>query len=123
MRRGDADWSVGYLPVIESFDDSADPADVESLVRLFRQDESIDAESATALAHAILNEHIDIVVTDEPARYKHMRRHDLPPRLEVLDPLELEARLDIGSGEEPAVAVPEGVLSLLGDGAWWVPED
>jgi hypothetical protein len=65
--------------------------------------------------------HIDIVVTDDPARYKHMRRHDLPTRLELLDPLEVEDRLDIGVGEEPAVAVPEGVLSLLGDDAWWVP--
>ncbi|MCX7620225.1 MAG: hypothetical protein N2037_05195 [Acidimicrobiales bacterium] len=123
MRRGDADWSVGYLPTIESFSDAPPPAEVASLARLFREEEGIEAESAFALAHAILNDNIEIVVTDDPGRYKHLRRHDLPPRLELLDPFAVEERLEILPGEKPGVTVPEGVLSLLGDDPWWIPNE
>ncbi|MCB1250915.1 MAG: hypothetical protein KDB33_18360 [Acidimicrobiales bacterium] len=120
LRRGDADWSVGYVPAIESFTDAAAPEDVAAMVRLFREDEAIDADSAAALAHAVLCEEVDVIVTDEPRRFRHGREGDLPDRLEIVDPLELEARLALAPGEQPAVEVPDGVLSLLGDEPWWV---
>lgn len=121
LRRGDADWSVGYVPAIESYSDAAAPDDVAAMVRLFREDEAIDADSASALAHAVLCEEVDVIVTDEPRRFRHGREGDLPERLAIVDPLELEEQLGLAPGEVPAVEVPDGVLSLVDDEPWWVP--
>ncbi|MEZ5142024.1 MAG: hypothetical protein R2726_05820 [Acidimicrobiales bacterium] len=120
LRREDADWNVGFIPALESFDDAPNEAEVDALVSLFRDDEHIDAEAARALAMAILCEAVTIIVSRDVRAFKHNRAADLPERLELLEPWEVAGRLEIGEGEQPPDPVPD--WSLLSKGpAWWVP--
>jgi hypothetical protein len=120
LKRGDADWSVGMLPTIESFDDAPAAADVESLVALYRQDADIDAEAATTLATALLHDAISIVVARVPRQFRHDREGDLPERLRLLDPAEAVGELHIGPGEASQVSMPIG-SALAAQAAWWTP--
>lgn len=120
LARGDADWSVGMLPVAEELDDAPPPADVESLVALYRKEEGIDAEAAEALALAVLWHPITVLVSRLPRGFRHAREGDLPPRLAILDVHEAVERLEIQPGEQPLVSVPAGSM-LDGADRWWIP--
>lgn len=122
LRREDADWSVGFVADLESFDDAPALADVEALVSLFRADEHIEAEAATALALAILCDQVTVVVAHDPRAFKHQRDADLPERLRVLTPAEVVSELEIGVGEEPPDPVPDWSMLASGD-PWWVPTE
>jgi hypothetical protein len=119
LRRGNADWSVGMVPVVEDFDDAPPEAEVAALAQLYRG-EQLSADAATTLAAAVLVEHVNLVVTREPRAYRHDRAGDLPSRLEVVDVVRATDRLDIVPGEQPAVSLPVGSMLERGS-AWWVP--
>ncbi|MDZ7732766.1 MAG: hypothetical protein U5R31_06275 [Acidimicrobiia bacterium] len=84
VTRGDTDWSVGFIPDVDEFDDSPGAEEVAALVRLYR-DEDILAEASTALAHAVLYEPVRFLVTTDVRPYKHSRDLDLPERLELVE--------------------------------------
>jgi hypothetical protein len=108
-KRGDADWTVGLLPVAEEFEDAPTEADIDGLAQLYRKE-------------AVLFEPVDLVVARIPRAFRHTREHDLPARLELLDPREAVDRLEIGRGEPPLVSLPAG--SMLADlDPWWIPSE
>jgi hypothetical protein len=120
LKRGDADWSVGMIAVIDEFEDAPPEADVSSLASLYRREEGIDAEAAETLATAVLWEPVSIVISRLPRGFRHGREGDLPARLELLDARQAEERLEIGVGEPPQVSLPIG--SMLAESTpWWVP--
>lgn len=119
LRRGNADWSVGRLPVAEDFEDAPPEAEIAALVDLYRRDSGLGAGAAHTLALAVLFESVNLVVARAPRDFRHGRAGDLPPRLEVVDPREAVERLEIEPREPPAVSLPVG--SMLARGApWWV---
>jgi hypothetical protein len=118
-RRGNADWSVGMLPMVEDFDDAPPDAEIASLAALYRHDEALAADVAATLAVAVLFEPVTLVVTRQPRAYRHGRSGDLPPRLEVVDPVEAVDRLGISPGEPPAISPPAGSMLERG-AAWWL---
>lgn len=120
LKRGDADWSVGMLAVVEDFDDAPAEADVESLVGLYRSESGLDAEAARTLAMAVLHDAVSIVVARVPRQFKHDRAGDLPARLRLLDPSEAVAELAIQPGEQPQVSLPIG-SALERQDPWWIP--
>ena len=121
--RGDADWSAGFLPALESYDDAPSMGDVEGLVGVLRRDDKLDGESAQTLALALLCEEVSLVITRDPRAFRHNREGDLPERLEILEPEEAVARLELGDGEPAWTPPTEGsMLETLGETyPWWVP--
>jgi len=119
-KRADADWSAGFVPPVEEFDDAPAPAEIAALANLYHDDDGLDGEAARTLAVAVMCDHVHYLVTREPSAFKHRREHDLPERLEIVDALEAVNHLRIAPGEEPTVGPLPG--SLLADSApWWVP--
>ena len=117
--RGDAAWSVGFLPDLSTFEDAPPATDVEALVGEYLH-VGIDVEPAHALAYAVLYQPVEALVTEEPHRYHHAREFDLPDRLEILSSSTAFERFRIPAGEEPVLGPPPG--SPLESGAhWWVP--
>lgn len=117
--RGDAEWSVGFIRDVSTFEGCPPRADVVGLEEVLRA-EGIDAEAADCLAYAMLFDEVMYVVTRAPRELRHTREHDLPERLEILDPVEAVERLALAPGEPPLVGPPED--SLLAEGEpWWVP--
>jgi hypothetical protein len=119
LRRGNADWSVGLLPVAENFDDAPPQAEIAALADFYRRHASLTVDAAHTLALAVLLEPVTLVVARQPRAFKHQRVGDLPPRLEVVDPVEAVERLEIEPGEEPPVSLPAGSMLARG-AAWWV---
>lgn len=119
-KRGDADWSVGMLPVAEDFDDAPAPGEVDALVAQYRREQGLDAEAARTLALAVLFEPVDLLVCRLPRAFRHERRGDLPARLTLLDVFEAVERLAITRGERPILSLPIGSALESAD-PWWVP--
>jgi hypothetical protein len=120
LRRGDADWSVGMLPVAEDFEDAPAPAEVAALAEMYRREQSVPGEAAYSLALAMLYPPVQLLVARLPREFRHQREGDLPARLEVLEPAEAVERLDIAPGEQPMVALPIGSMLDRGDPFWLV---
>lgn len=119
-KREDADWTAGFVPAVESFEDGALAAEVDSLARLYHEDDGLDGEAARTLAVAVLCTDVRYLVTRTPSAFKHQREHDLPERLEIIDAIEAVNHLHIAPGEPPVVGPLAG--SLLAEGEpWWVP--
>lgn len=110
-------WTVGFIPVLDSFDDAPDAVEVEGQRRLF---DDLDQDAAGTLAAALLSPFVTLVVTDEPTRYRHRRPHDLPERLEVIDVVTAARRLGVVPGEKPFVDIPPN-QPLASVEPWWVP--
>jgi hypothetical protein len=119
LRRGNADWSVGLLPVAENFDDAPPPAEIAALADFYHRDSSLSLDTARTLALAVLLEPVTLVIARQPRAFRHQRAGDLPPRLQVVDPVEAVERLEIAPGEEPPVSLPAGSMLARG-AAWWV---
>jgi len=117
--RGDADWSAGFIPALEGYEDAPPVAEVSSLATLLRRDEDLDGEVANTLALALLCDAVGVVVTRDPLAYRHRRPNDLPPRLEIATPEDLVDRLELRGGEQAWADLPWG--SIPGGDAWWVP--
>jgi hypothetical protein len=115
-----ADWSAGFLPALESFDDAPPAADVADLAALLRRESGLDDDDARTLALALLCEQVGLVVTRHPDAFAHRRPADLPERLEVVDPATAVARLDLAPGEAAWSGPPEGT-ALASVDPWWVP--
>ena len=113
-----SDWSVGFIQDITTFDDAPPVQDVEALEEIFR-DARIGHASASALAYAVLYGPVTYVITSLPAELKHQRVGDRPERLEIIDPVEAVARLQIVAGEQPVIRPQVG--SKLDEGPhWWL---
>jgi hypothetical protein len=119
-KRGDADWSVGMLPVAEELEDAPAPAEVAALAEMYRRDQRVPADGAYSLALAVLYGPVDMLVTRMPRSFRHQREGDLPSRLEVLDPNEAVERLEIAPGERPMVSLPIGSMLDRSDPFWLV---
>lgn len=117
---GDVDWSAGFIPALESYDDAPPPADVASLVQTLRRESGLEAEAATTLALALLCEPVGMVVARDPGRYQHNRDADLPARLVLVDAVAAVRSLRLEPGEPPAEPPPAGHLLARSD-PWWVP--
>jgi len=118
MGYANSEWSIGFIQDIASIDGAPPEDDAIGLAKIF-QEAGIQASSALTLAWAVLFDRASYVVTGSPNELQHQREHDLPSRLEVLDPVEVVARLGILPGELPVSSPTPG--TLLGDGApWWV---
>ena len=48
LKRGDTDWSVGFLPDLSRFDDAPDPTDLQALARVHLES-GMEAEAGLAL--------------------------------------------------------------------------
>jgi hypothetical protein len=119
VTRGDADWSVGFIPDIDEFDDAPSVDEIGALVRIYR-DEDILFEASTTLAHAVLYEPVRLLITADIRPYKHSRDMDLPERLELISVQDAVERLEIGAGEAPPHA-PPAHTQLAGAPEWWIP--
>jgi hypothetical protein len=119
LKRGDTDWSVGFLPDLSKFGDAPIPMDLQALARVHLES-GMEAEAGLALAYAVLYEPVRALVTATPKRFRHSREFDLPERLEILTPAEAFRDMDIDAGEEPRLAPPPGSTLDLGD-HWWIP--
>ena len=122
LRRGNADWSVGLLPVAEDFDDAPPSAEIAALADFYRHDAGLSADASHTLALAVLFEPMTLVVARSPRALRHQRGGDLPARLEVVDPREAVARLELEPGELPPVSLPGGSMLARG-AAWWISAD
>lgn len=111
-------WSVGFLPTVDAFDDTATPADVAGQASLLGDE--VDGAVAGTLAWALLTSAVTLVVTTDPRDYRHTRSHDLPERLAVIGLEEAVERLGIAPGEVPFADLPTE-LAALGEDGWWVP--
>jgi hypothetical protein len=118
VTRGDADWSVGFIPDIDRFDDAPAADEVAALARLYGT-EQILPEAATALAHAVLYEPVRLLVCVDPRNYRHSRESDLPERLELISTTEAVERLELGAGEHPPHG-PPAESALAAQDPWWV---
>ncbi len=120
MSYGNADWSVAFIQDVATLDGAPPTDDAVALAKIFRE-AGIQSSSALTLAWAVLFDRASYVITASPNDMRHQREHDLPGRLEVLDPIEAMARLGVLPGELPAAAPPPG--TPLGGGAhWWIIE-
>lgn len=118
MGYANSDWSVGFIQDVSTIDGAPPEDDAIALAKIF-QEAGIQASSAMTLAWAVLFDRASYVITATPNDLRHQREHDLPSRLEVLDPVEAVARLGIVPGELPVASPTPG--TALGDGAaWWV---
>jgi hypothetical protein len=119
LKRGDTDWSVGFLPDLSRFDDAPSETDLQALARMHLES-GMEAETGLALAYAVLYEPVRALVTAAPNRFRHGREFDLPERLAILSPAEAFAEMGISAGEQAPLDPPPG--SALADGPhWWVP--
>lgn len=119
LKRGDSDWSVGFLPDVSKFADGPSDADVEALARVHLES-GMEAEAGLALAYALLYEPVRALVTANPVTFRHNREFDLPDRLRLLSPMEAFDELRIPSGEAPFTSPPAG-SAIDGSTRWWVP--
>jgi hypothetical protein len=119
VTRGDADWSVGFIPDVDTFADAPPPEEIAALARLYGS-EQILPEAALALAHAVLYEPIRLLICVDTRHYRHSRESDLPERLELVAVTDVVERLELGSGEPPPHDPPPD-SALAGQDAWWVP--
>lgn len=120
MSYANTDWSVGFIQDVATIEGAPPADDAIALAKIFGE-AGIQASSALTLAWAVLFDRASYVITTSPDELRHQREHDLPSRLEVVDPVEVVARLGILPGELPIAAPPPG--TALGDGApWWVLE-
>jgi hypothetical protein len=119
LKRGDTDWSVGFLPDVTRFDDAPSETDLQALARMHLES-GMEAEAGLALAYAVLYEPVRALVTTTPKRFRHGREFDLPERLDILSPAEAFDDMSIDPGEEAPLAPPPG--STLAEGPhWWIP--
>jgi hypothetical protein len=119
LKRGDTDWSVGFLPDVTRFDDAPSESDLQALARMHLES-GMEAEAGLALAYAVLYEPVRALVTATPTRFRHGREFDLPERLEILSATEAFEEMGIDAGEEASLAPPPG--SPLAEGPhWWIP--
>lgn len=114
-----AEWSVGFIQDVATMEGAPPIDDVAALETIFKEAGIVGA-SAAALANAMLFERAAYVITSDPNDLKHQRSHDLPPRLEILDPVEAVSWLQLVAGEEPIVGPPVGSALDLGP-HWWLP--
>jgi hypothetical protein len=119
LTRGDTDWSIGFIPDIDQFDDAPAPDELTALTRLYGS-EKILPEAAMALAHAVLYVKVRLLITADIRPYRHSRDGDLPQRLELVTAVEAVDRLDLTSGEVP-LHDPPPESPLSGQRPWWVP--
>lgn len=119
LNRGDANWSVGFVPDVATFDDAPSRDDVEALLRLYLGS-GIEPELAVGLAHAVLYEPVEAIVTTQPRLLRHGREFDLPERLQVFTAPEAFAELGIAKGEAPGHVPPPG-SPLASVDPWWIP--
>lgn len=118
-RRDDAEWSVDFVQDVATLPDAPAEAEVAALASIYHES-GIDGESGNCLAYAVLHEPVIYVISRNPRAFKHSREHDLPERLEILDPVEAVERLRIAPGEEPLVGPPADGMLARGE-HWWVP--
>jgi len=118
MGYANSEWSVGFIQDVATIEGAPPADDAAALAKIF-QEAGIQASSALTLAWAVLFDRASYVITSAPNDMHHQREHDLPSRLEVLDPVEVIARLGLLPGELPVSApAPD---TPLGDGdPWWV---
>ena len=115
-----SEWTTGFVPPIEDFDDAPLEPEVDALYRFYHQQDELAGESARTLSMAMLSDRIRFVVTRVPSTFRHRRDHDLPERLEVIDAVEAVNRLQLAPAELPIVTPPES-SPLHGVTPWWVP--
>lgn len=118
--QADADWAAGVIPLVDNFVDAPPEGDLEALIAVYREEESLDEVQADVLAHAVLYRQIDVVISRTPRSYRHNREHDLPTGLEIIDPVEAVRRLAIADGEVPVANPPAGSLLSMSE-PWWIP--
>lgn len=114
------EWSAGFFPALESFDDAPPAADVATLADLLHGEGGLEVDDARTLALALLCEPVTLLVTRWPEVFAHQRHADLPARLEILDAPAAVARLDLLPGE-PAWIDPPAGSALAAMEPWWVP--
>lgn len=120
--RGDAEWSVGFLPDITQFDDAPPQSEVDALTRFYRSS-GIEAEPALGLALAVLYEPVEALVTEKPRDLRHGREHDLPERLRIFSPTEAWEEYGITSGEVAPLKPPADsrLAEVARTDPWWIP--
>jgi hypothetical protein len=119
LARGDADWSVGFIPEIDGFADAPAENETAALARLYGS-EQILPETALALAHAVLYEPVRLLISADIRPYRHSRDSDLPERLELLTTAEAVERLELAAGEPPMHGPPPD-SPASGQEPWWIP--
>jgi hypothetical protein len=119
LTRGDADWSVGFIPDIDTFADAPAPDEVSALGRLYTTGQIL-SESATTLAHAVLYDPVRLLVSADIRPFRHSREGDLPERLELVTTAEAVDRLELAPGERPPHGPPAG-SALAEQDPWWIP--
>lgn len=119
LTRGDTDWSIGFIPDVDRFDDAPAVGELIALARLYGS-EKILPEAAMALAHAVLYVPVRLLITADIRPYRHSRDGDLPQRLELLTAVDAVERLNLASGELP-LHDPPTESPLAGQRPWWVP--
>lgn len=117
--RGGSEWTVGFVGSVENLEDAPREEEVRALARIHGE-AGIAAESAVALAWAVLTESVDLLVTAEPRSYRHSREMDLPERLKIVTPERALELLRLRPGELPRVPLPPGSRWSDPDG-WWIP--
>lgn len=118
--RGDVEWSAGFIPALDRYEDAPPKVDIDAMVGVLRGESRLDAEAATTLALGLLCEPVGMVVARDPASYRHNRAHDLPERLRIVDAIDAVRSLGLQVGEPPAVPPPVG-SALAASEPWWVP--
>src|SRR5262245_28154689 len=119
LKRGDTDWSIGFLPDLSKFGDAPSQMDLQALARVHLES-GMEAEAGLALAYAVLYVPVRALVTATPKRFRHSREFDLPERLEILSPAEAFHEMKIDPGEPAPLAPPPG-SALDHAPHWWVP--
>lgn len=119
ITRGNAEWSVGFIPDVEDFTDAPAQEEVVALTRLLT-DGHVPPESASTLAYAVLYEPVRLLVSVDVRPFRHSRDGDLPERLELVTTVEAVDRLGLAPGEEPPHGPPVAT-PLHGQDPWWVP--
>lgn len=112
-------WAVGFIAVVEDFDDLPAPDELSALQGVFGS-EGIEPGPATSLSYAYLIPKIGLIVTNNARDFRHSRSSDLPAHLQLIEPGEAVELLSIAPNEVPPVA-PPGLESATGADAWWIP--
>jgi hypothetical protein len=115
----EAMWSVGFIEDISTTEGAPAADDVAALEQLLTH-EGISSGSARTLAYAVLDAEVTALVTPAPEALRHQRHADLPPRVEILTPIEAVERLGLVPGEIPVIGPPPASAVATGP-TWWLP--
>ena len=92
LRRGDADWSVGMLPVAEEFEDAPAPAEVAALAEMYAREQGV--APIHHLQHLVVHGLLHLLGFD----------HDTEAQAEVMERLEVQILAALGVPDPYAAA-------------------